>query len=81
MKKGISVRADYDRNNRWILIIEKKKGRLTIDEIREAAKEWELDYYLLVLDCYHEEEDIQYFDDDEGDCVTLYRTDLLGEEK
>lgn len=78
MKKGITVSTDYDVNGRWCLIIEKSKGKLTLDEIKEAAREHERDFYLLVLDCYHDE-DIQYFEASAGDKVTLYRTDALNE--
>lgn len=82
MKKGIDVHVDYDQNSRWRLIIEKKRGKLTLDEIKEAAREWELDYYLLVLDCYHDELDEQLYCTNEpvGDRAELYRTDLLWEE-
>jgi hypothetical protein len=77
MKKGIEAHADYDKNGRWRLIIEKKRGRLTLEEIKETAREWELDFYLLVLDCFHEE-DVQYcYDLPKGDRVELYRTDFF----
>lgn len=78
MKKGIEVHADYDSRGRWTLVIEKKRGRLSLEEIREAARDWEWDFYLLVLDCYHDEDEVQYFYDvPQGDRVVLYRTDLL----
>ena len=80
MKKGIEVRPEYDKNGRWKLIIEKKRGRLTLEEIKEAAREWEWDYYLLVLDCFHDPDDIQYGEVPQGDRVELYRTELLYEE-
>ena len=80
MKKGIEAWPDYDKTGRWKLIIEKKRGRLTLEEIKEAAREWELDYYLLVLDCFHDPDDIQYGEAPQGDRVELYRTDLLYEE-
>ena len=80
MKKGIEVYTDYDKTNRWRLVIEKKKGKLTIEEIKEAAREWEYDFYLLVLDCFHDE-DVPYgYDLPKGDRVELYRTDLFYEE-
>ena len=80
MKKGIEVHADYDATGRWILVIEKARGRLTLDEIMEAARDWEWDFYLLVLDCFHEE-DIPYgCEAPKGDRAVLYRTDLLYEE-
>jgi hypothetical protein len=80
MKKGIEVYADRDASGRWILVIEKKRGHLSLDEIREAARDWEWDFYLLVLDCFHDE-DVPYgYDTPQGDRVILYRTDLLYEE-
>lgn len=80
MKKGIEIHTDYDNTGRWRLVIEKKKGKLTLEEIKEAAREWEWDFYLLVLDCFHDE-DVQYYNDlPQGDRVELYRTDLFYEE-
>lgn len=79
MKKGIEVWSDYDKYGRWCLRIKKTKGRFTLDEISEAAKEWEMDFYLLLLDAFHEEEE-QFGQVHTGDFVTLYRTDLFYEE-
>lgn len=79
MKKGIEIWSDYDKSGRWCLRIKKTKGRFTLDEIAEAAKEWEMDFYLLLLDAFHEEEE-QFGQVQTGDFVTLYRTDLFYEE-
>lgn len=80
-KRGITVHSDYDKSKRWCLVIEKKRGKLTLDEVREAAREWELDFYLLLLDCFHEGDDIQNYDTSlEGDYAVLYRTDLFYKE-
>lgn len=75
MKKGITVHTEYDRRGRWVLVIEKRRGKLTLDEIKDTAREYEWDYYLLVLDCYHKEYDDQFVDTPVGDRVELYRTD------
>lgn len=82
MKRGVEVRSDYDRSGRWCLIIKKKKGKLSLDEIKEAAREYEYDYYLLVLDCVHDEDndDNPYCEPSKGDMAILYRTDLFCEE-
>lgn len=81
MKKGISAHSDYDANGRWCLVIEKTRGNLTLEEIKEVAREWEWDFYLLVLDCFHDENDVPYgYDLPKGDKVVLYRTDLFYEE-
>lgn len=82
MKKGIEAWPDYDKTGRWMLVIEKKRGRLTLEEIKEAAREYEWDFYLLVLDCFHDNSaEIQFAEGPPvGDRVVLYRTDLLHEE-
>ena len=81
MKKGIEVYTDYDKSGRWRLNIEKRRGKLTLEEIKEAAREWEWDYYLLVLDCFHDENDITYgAEAPVGDRAELYRTDLFYQE-
>ena len=76
MKKGIEVWQDYDRQNIWTLHIQKKRGRLTLEEIQEACMEYDQDFYLLAI-CAMDREMGQYYetDDLEGDYVTLYRAD------
>lgn len=80
MKKGIEVWPDWDSTGRWVLNIRKKRGKLTLDEIREAAMEYEQDLYLLPLNCMPD----TWFDGwdggDEGDTVQLYRSDALRRE-
>ena len=51
MKKGINVWPDYDRQGNWMLCVGKKRGKLSLDEIKQAAQEYELDIYALFLDC------------------------------
>lgn len=78
MKRGITAYVDYDCNNRWMLIIEKVKGKLTLAEIRETAREYCDDYYLLVIDALHEEDcDNDLFLGSQGDRVELYSVDAL----
>ena len=82
-KKGITAYPDYDKTGRWVLVIEKLRGKLTLDEIKDAAREYEWDFYLLVLDCYHDQNDEQQYaamPDQKSDRVLLYRTDLLYDE-
>ena len=50
MKKGINAWADYDRQGNWTLCVGKKRGKLSLDEIKQAAQEYELDIYALFLD-------------------------------
>lgn len=81
MKKGTTVESGYDAEGRWHLKLRKAKGKFTIDEIIEAAKEWEEDYYAVIIKAMSDETS-QYYDDDlEGDYVTLYRaTDFISKE-
>ncbi len=79
MKRNIEVWADYDANGRWCLNIKKTKGSFTLSEISEVAKEWENDFYLLLLDAFHDDEE-QFGQTRQGDFVRLYRTDLFYEE-
>ena len=72
MKKGIEVWSDYDRAGNWLLKVAKKRGKLTIEDIKEAAMDWGPDYYFLVLNCL-DTDSIQYYDDDlDGDAAELY---------
>lgn len=76
MKKGIEAWSDYDKTGQWILNIKKSRGRLTLDEIREACMEYEQDFYMLVIVAMDREIGQYYdLDDLEGDFVTLYRAD------
>ena len=68
MKRGIETHTDYDPQGRWMLCIEKARGKFTLDEIIEAAKEWEEDIYALVLKCLDGE-----WEETQGDYVELYR--------
>ena len=78
MKKGTTIESGYDASRRWWLKLRKAKGKFTLDEIIEAAKEWEEDYYAVIIKAMSDEV-AQYYDDDlDGDCVTLYRaTDFI----
>ena len=76
MKRGIEVWSDYDPTGQWILKIKKKRGALTLNEIREACMEYEQDFYMLVIRAMDDNIDQYYYTDDlEGDFVTLYRAD------
>lgn len=76
MAKNIESWTDYDRAGCWQLHIKKKRGKLSLDEIRETAMEWDQDFYMLVIKALDLEMD-QYYDteDLDGDYVTLYRAD------
>ena len=49
MKKGIDVWVEYDKQSIWTLLIGKKKGKLSLDDIREAAMQWDEDIYCLPI--------------------------------
>lgn len=76
MKKGIEAYSDYDPTGQWCIRISKKRGHLTLDEIREACMEFDQDFYMLVIRAM-EDDMSQYYDTDDldGDFVTLYRAD------
>ena len=76
MSKNIEVWTEYDATGQWTLCIRKKRGRLSLDEIRDACTDYEQDFYLLVI-CAMDRDISQYYevDDLQGDYVTLYRAD------
>lgn len=76
MKKGIEVWSDYDPTCTWVLHIKKARGTLSVEEIKQAAMEYDQDFYMLVIKAMDEKIG-QYYtvDDVEGDFVTLYRAD------
>lgn len=76
MKKGIEVWQDYDIAGNWVLHIKKKKGVLSVEEIRQIAMEYEQDFYMLMIKAIDEDTGQYYNTDDiDGDFVTLYRAD------
>ncbi len=82
MKKGITAWPEYDRCGHWCLIIEKEKGLLSLEDIMRTAREWEWDYYLLQLDCYSEDFELNFTPlPDGGDRAILYRAeDAFGDQ-
>lgn len=55
-EKGTTVESGYDVEGRWHLKLRKAKGKFTLDEIIEAAKEWEEDYYAVIVKAMSDEE-------------------------
>lgn len=78
MKKGITCEVANDAYGNFVLIVRKKKGKLTLEDVREAAAEYEPDYYGLILKCMNDDM-AQYWDDDLlGDSAELYSvSDML----
>ncbi len=73
--RNIEVWSDYDGAGRWCLKIQKTKGKLTLEDIKEACIDYEEDFYLLVICAIDRENDYYDVDDLKGDFVTLYRAD------
>ena len=72
----IETWGGYDQAGIWTLHVHKRRGTLTLDEIRKACIDYEQGFYLLVIkamDCdmsqYYETEDLT------GDHAQLYRAD------
>lgn len=80
MKKTIDVQQGFDVTGHCVYTVRKARGKLTLDEIREAMTEYAQDYYGLVLKCMDEDMS-QYYDDDLlGDGVELYSIESILEE-
>lgn len=76
MSKNIEVWQDYDIAGEWCLHVKKKRGTLSLEEIREAAMRYDQDFYFLVIKAFDEEMDQYYLAEDlDGATVTLYRHD------
>lgn len=76
MKRGIEVWSDYDPAGVWCLKVKKARGKFALDEIIDACKEYEEDFYMISVKAM--DEDIsQYYtvDDFDSDFVTVYRAD------
>lgn len=72
MKKGIEVWTSYDSAGHWMLNVQKSKGHFTLDELVSIAREWEEDFYVLIINAtYTEDEPFA------GDFVQLYRAEEL----
>lgn len=74
-RRDIEVYPSYDRNGDPLLYIEKRRGRLTLEEIRTAARDWDEDVYALLIDARNEDEGQCFGEDPQSDCVKLYRAE------
>lgn len=82
MKKGIEVCSDYDNTGRWCLRIKKARGKFTLDEIIDAAREYEEDFYAIIIKAMSDDV-AQFYEDVDlpGDYVTLYSAEKFLEGK
>ena len=81
MKRGIEMRWEYDYNDLMVLRIEKKRGKLTLDEIEELLRyEDEQRYcghYAILLNCSEATVDgggLYLEEGQKGDVVPLYQS-------
>jgi hypothetical protein len=90
LKRGITVQRGHDLRGQEAVTVEKKKGKLTLDEVWDALRDQRLNnehwnqpffgHYAILLHC-QEETDAGYLDDDEpeGDKVLLYQLTDAGD--
>lgn len=82
MKRGIEAWTEYDKNARWMLVIAKRRGKLTLDEIHDAAMEWEENFYALIIKAIDTGDNGGYDQKTEySDMVELYEADKFLEDK
>ena len=76
MKRGIETWTSYDRAGFFRLHIKKARGKLSLEEIREACREYDEGFYMLFVDALRDEA-ADYYDlgDIEGDSVVVYTAD------
>lgn len=72
MKKGLNCELTNDSAGNMMLIVRKERGKLTLDDIRAAATEYEQDYYALILKCMDGDMSQYWTDDLQGDAAELY---------
>ena len=78
MKRGISLTGGYDDTGIYTVTIEKKRGKLTLDEIEDAIRDAGADYFshyalLLNLNEGAMEGPGYWFEEAQGDRALLYR--------
>lgn len=78
LSRNIDVWTGHDLTGEWVLYIGKKRGKLSIDEIREAAENYENDIYVMILECM--DKDLPVYDtvsvpNDDG--TTTEYTDIV----
>ena len=77
LKKGLSTEGTWDPDGNFCLKVRKERGKLTLEDIRQAAMDHEEDYYFLVMKCMNEDMSQYYEDDLEGDVAELYRAEKI----
>lgn len=75
MKRGIEVWPDYDRAGDPMLHVQKQRGKLSLEEIRQAAMEYDEDVYALIINAVQTEDQDWDANEPTGDHVVLYRAE------
>lgn len=72
MNENIEVYSDYDLDGRWVLKVRKKKGKFTLDEITEVAKNWIEGVYAVIIRALDLGEEQYGEKKSSGDYIELY---------
>lgn len=82
MKRGITVRGDYDFHDRYVVVVEKARGKLTLDEIEDALRTNDrgafCGNYVIMLRCGESTiggSGWDIYEDLKGDTVQVYPVD------
>ena len=87
MKRGTTVTNEYDRCDKPCVVIRKKRGKLSVDEIEEILRyedfqQWN-GYYAMILNRTESTVGgngcLELMEDDPGDTITLYEITDSGE--
>lgn len=74
---NITSETTIDVSGNPVIVIRKKRGVLSVEEIRREAMKCGQGYYMMVMKCVDEDMS-QYYDDDlKGDAVELYEADTF----
>ena len=68
MKRGTNVTFEEDNAGRGYYAVTKKRGKLTIDEVEDALREFAVyDYYALIAKVFDEDSSQFFLDIDDGE--------------
>lgn len=74
---NITSEMTTDVSGNPVIVIRKKRGVLSVEEIRKEAMGFGQGYYMMVMKCVDDDMS-QYYDDDlKGDAVELYEADTF----
>jgi len=68
VKRGINVTFEEDNAGRGYYAVTKKRGKLTIEEVEDALREFaDHDYYALIAKAFDEDSSQYFLDIDDGE--------------